>query len=321
MQRQELESRVRQASFDADGRGLANALGWFSVGLGAAELVAPGAVARFIGLDDAGTKTNTVLRAYGIRELAAGVGILSSEKPAEWLWSRVAGDMLDLATLGAALNRDDANRGKLLLAAAAVLGVTALDFAAAREFSAQGSLQGKTDGVRRVVRAVHINKSPEEVYGFWRRLENLPRFMEYLETVQETGGNRSHWVVKGPFQVPVEWDAEMVTDEPNREIAWRSVDGAMVHNAGRVLFEPGGGTVGGTNLKVELAYAPPAGVVGVTVAKMLGAEPEQQVYDDLRRFKNIMETGEVVLSDASLWRMRPAVPQGETERQIAGALS
>jgi uncharacterized membrane protein len=140
--------------------------------------------------------------------------------------------------------------------------------------------------------SVTLNKSPEELYWFWRNLENLPRFMKHVESVVQTDGNRSHWKVKAPAGRTAEWDAEIISDTPNEMIGWRSLPGAEVDNAGSVRFEraPGGR---GTIVRVQLQYNPPGGRAGAYIAKLFGEEPEQQLRDDLRRFKQLIEAGEI----------------------------
>jgi uncharacterized membrane protein len=136
---------------------------------------------------------------------------------------------------------------------------------------------------------VTIDKPAEELYGFWRNFENLPSFMEHLERVKVIDDRRSHWVAKAPAG-EVEWDAEIINEEPNRTIAWRSIDGSDVHSAGSVRFlDAGNGR--GTDVRVTLEYLPPAGEAGRWVAKLFGEEPQQQVRDDLRHFKEHMEAG------------------------------
>jgi uncharacterized membrane protein len=162
-----------------------------------------------------------------------------------------------------------------------------------------------------------INRSPEEVYGFWRRLENLPRFMRHLESVQETGTGRSHWVAKAPAGSSVEWDAEITEDRPNELIAWRSLEGADVDNSGSVRFEPATGGRG-TVVHVEMEYNPPGGVLGALVAKLFGEEPGQQAQESLRTLKQVMETGEIIVSDGTVWdnglmTQRPAQPVSAEE--------
>jgi uncharacterized membrane protein len=146
--------------------------------------------------------------------------------------------------------------------------------------------------------AITINKPVDEVYGYWHDFERLPTFMWHLQSVSSSGGGRSHWVAKGPAGTTVEWDAETTEDVPNERISWQSLEGADVANTGTVVFSPAPGGRG-TEVRVQLHYNPPGGVIGATIAKLFGEEPQQQLKDDLRRFKQVMETGEVVLSDGS----------------------
>jgi uncharacterized membrane protein len=287
---------------------LANGLGWFSIGLGLAEVLAPRKMAELIGIAN-GDRTNTILRAYGLREIAAGVGILMQPRPAGWLWGRVAGDALDLASLGKALASEDADRSKVAMATAAVLGVTALDVFCAQKLSGDYE-EGRTPatGAVDITRTIIVGRSPEEVYGFWRDFRNFPTFMKHLESVEITGENRSHWKAEAPAGRTVEWDAEMIEDQPNALIAWRSLEGSDIDNSGRVRFERATGGRG-TLVRVELKYAPPGGVVSAKLAKLFGKEPGQEIDHDLRAFKQVMETGEVAKSDASIHRgMHPAQP-------------
>lgn len=147
------------------------------------------------------------------------------------------------------------------------------------------------EGIK-VEHSVTINKSPAELYRFWRNFENLPRFMNHLESVQVLDNNLSHWVVKAPAGMTVEWDAQIINEKENELIAWRSLDGATIDNAGSVQFiaAPDGR---GTTIKVEINYGPPVGVVGTAIAKLFGEEPGQQLREDLRRFKQLMESGEI----------------------------
>jgi uncharacterized membrane protein len=139
-----------------------------------------------------------------------------------------------------------------------------------------------------VEESVTIDKPAAELYRFWRNFENLPSFMEHLECVKETDDRCSHWVAKAPAGGHVEWDAEIINEEPNRTIAWRSIDGSDVHSAGSVRFlDAADGR--GTEVRVTLEYLPPAGEAGRWVAKLFGEEPQQQVRDDLCHFKEHME--------------------------------
>jgi uncharacterized membrane protein len=130
------------------------------------------------------------------------------------------------------------------------------------------------------------------VYGFWRNLENLAEFMEHVESVRPMHGNRSHWVAKGPSNRRMEWDAEIINEIDNKLIAWRSLPGSDVANAGSVHFaEAAGGR--GTEVRVTLQYNPPGGTLGAFVAKLFGEEPSTQVHNDLMRLKTRLEAGVV----------------------------
>jgi uncharacterized membrane protein len=137
-----------------------------------------------------------------------------------------------------------------------------------------------------------INQPQQELYSFWRQLENLPRFMRHLESVHDLGNGRSHWVAKSPLKTPVEWDAEIADEREGQIISWRSVPGSEVYNAGTVLFEPAAGGRG-TTVRVHLEVAPPGGPASRMAARLLEPITRQQVHEDLRRFKSLMEAGEI----------------------------
>lgn len=270
-------------------RQLANALGWFSIGVGLAQLLAPRGVSRAAGLDE----RPRLMRTLGMRELGTGIGILSQRTPAGWLWARVAGDALDLALLGWA-GRSSRQRRRLALATAAIAGIAALDLVSSIDNTQRKKLEEGTHtfGAMRVEKSMVVNRSPQECYRFWHDFESFPRFMKHVESVQLTGDNRMHWKVTGPVGSSVEWDAALSADEPDRYIAWHSLAGADVDNAGSVRFEPAPGGRG-TIVRVALEYTPPGGPAGALVAKMFGEEPSQQIDEDLRRFKWLIETGEI----------------------------
>jgi uncharacterized membrane protein len=146
----------------------------------------------------------------------------------------------------------------------------------------------------KVEKSVTINKDPDTLFQFWRNFENLPLFMKHLESVHTIDDKLSHWVAKAPANQKVEWDAEIINEKENELIGWRSLS-ADVNNAGSVRFRPA--PIGGTEVKVELEYEPPAGKLGAVVARFLGEEPEVQIDDDLRRFKQLMEAGEVATTE------------------------
>ena len=294
---------------------LAKGLGWFSIGLGLAELLAPRAIANISGVSN---KHTGLIRLYGLREIGAGITIFAQKKPTEGVWSRVAGDALDLTSLGIAASNPEARLGRVAFATANVLAVTALDVMCAMQLS-----NGAHKGIHAKGSCV-VNLPPEEVYRFWRNFQNLPRFMRHLESVVDTGEGRSRWKAKGPAGMEVEWDATIVADVPGEVITWRSLESSDVDNAGAVRFERATGGRG-TIVKVNLEYNPIGGVIGAAVAKLFGEEPQQQLDDDLRRFKQVLEVGEVVVSDATLlgtgyMEQRPGQPANASELESAEVL-
>jgi uncharacterized membrane protein len=144
----------------------------------------------------------------------------------------------------------------------------------------------------RIDKTVTVNKPRFEVYSFWRNLENLPVFMRHLERVRPLNDTVSHWVAQGALGQTVEWDAEIITDNEGEMLSWRSLPGAGVRNAGSVQFRDAAGNRG-TVVKVALQYLPPAGALGTLAVKLFGDDPDKQVEEDLRRFKTMLETGEV----------------------------
>ena len=140
------------------------------------------------------------------------------------------------------------------------------------------------------------NKSPEELYRFWRNFENLPRFMKHVKHIRVIDNTRSHWISSAPMGGSVEWDADIIKDEENRLIAWASVEGADIDNSGFVRFKPAPAGRG-TEVKVAIEYNPPGGAVGDAIAKLFGEEPQQQIGDELSRFKMLMEAGEIATNE------------------------
>ena len=305
-----LEAGTRPRTGESDP--LARSLGWLSIGLGLAQLAAPDKGSRWIGLEG---DHPVLMRGLGLREIACGIGILNRSGPG-WLWSRVAGDTMDMLLLGAALAADGNDRGRVLSAAAGVFGVAALDVLAARRLEPDG----RRPQVRE--RAVTINRPVEEVYRFWRDLNNLPRFMVHLESVRVIDERRSHWTAAGPAGTHYEWDSEITEERPDQLLRWRSVAGSEIENYGSVRFTraPGGR---GTEIHVRLMYHAPGGALGVGAARLFGRESGQQVKGDLARLKQVLETGEVVHSDSSIHRgMHPAQPSGRSVvRRLLGRSS
>ncbi|MFF5056647.1 SRPBCC family protein [Micromonospora sp. NPDC000663] len=291
------------------------------------QLAAPDTVRRISGVDDSPT-TRTVVPLVGARELVHAAGLLTSRRKSIWAWTRVAGDAMDLASLGVAIARRSGRRRRRLVGVTgAVVGITVVDL-----LTAVQATRAKRIGSAMAVRGLHgggsmeltatttIRKSPPKVYAFWRELDNLPTFMAHLEEIRATGDRTSHWSATAPFGKNVEWDAEIVEEAPGERISWRSTGNADVPNAGTVRFVPAPDGVS-TEVHVVMSYDVPGGAVGKAVAKYFGEEPHQQLDDDLRRLKQVLETGQVVRSEGAPWGkrarkefpQRPAQPLSDSE--------
>ncbi|MDP1847831.1 MAG: SRPBCC family protein [Solirubrobacteraceae bacterium] len=310
---------------------MAKGLAVFSFALGIPQTLMPGRVNRLIGVKDT-TTSRAIMRAVGVRELVAGVGIFTDRRPAGWIWARVAGDTMDLALLGSALRNKSKSPTRTLAATGAVAGAFAADVIDGVRLSRASEGNGNGDGPPageieqpvQVTAAITVRRDRAELYALWRDFERFPDFMAHLDDVRATGTTTSHWKARGPLGMTVEWDAEIIDDVPGERIAWRSVEGSKIDNSGTVRFVDAPGDQG-TELHVHMRYSPPAGAVGATIAKIFGEEPAIGLKDDLRRFKNIAETGEIVRSDGSpegtlgrrQLKQRPAHPLPDDE--LAGA--
>jgi len=281
-------------------------MGWFSVALGATELAFPRTLARLIGIE-AGAGTSAVLRFAGLREIASGVAVLMDPGRPQPLYARLAGDVMDFGLLALAA-RQRTSTPRFLAAVGAVAGATALDAVAARR-----TRRAYAAANRPVVYSVTINKPPTEVYAFYRRLSQLPLFMDYLESVTEYDGRRSYWVAKLPIgKRTVSWEAEITDDIPGQMIAWESTEDSKIKMRGRVTFSqtPGRNM---TEVRVEMTLGFMRKQPSSALAKFF-AKP--QIKGDLRRFKQVMETGEVLFSDASEFRGKHAAqPPVQEQRQ------
>jgi uncharacterized membrane protein len=282
-----IPTQVRRAVRTLGDRETLNrSLGWFSIGLGVTQLLAPKALGRAIGVGD----QSTIMRLCGMREIASGVGLLSGKAPAAFSTSRVIGDVMDLALLGASLRSPQANPSRIAAAATAVASVAAVDMYASK-LDIQDSMASAAQELPVTV-TLAINSAPEEVYEFWRKLENLPRFMQHLESVRETGERTSEWIAKLPGGMRLQWQSEIVEDQPNQFISWRTREGSEVNHCGSVRFETAlGGR--GTIVKVEMYYGLPGGRMAQQAAKLFSAAPETVIKEDLRRLKQLLETGEI----------------------------
>src|SRR5712692_2145589 len=187
------------------------------------------------------------------------------------------------------------SRGGLVLAA---IGGDLLYRAATEDSFLLPRLRPRQPAIRydsgiRVDESVTIQRPPEDVYCFWRRVENLPQFLDHLESVQSIDGRRSHWVAKGPAGKKIEWDAEIISDVPAAMIGWKTLPGSDIDHAGSVRFERALDGFG-TEVKVSLQYRPPGGAMGAAVGKLLGEDPARQVLEDLYRLKRLLEAEDVL---------------------------
>jgi uncharacterized membrane protein len=261
------------------------ALACLSIGLGLVEVLAPRRLGRLIGAGD----HPTLFRLCGLREIASGIALLSPRAAPNAAISRLAGDALDMALLGAAIASRKGRPARLALAATTVLGVAAVDAYATRRHSRTERAAAEPVPVSI---SIAINSTPEKLYVFWRDFENLPRFMRHLESVTRTGERTSRWAARAPGGGVVEWDSEIVEERPNELIAWRTLPGSDVEHRGRVSFELLGDDRGSI-VHVELVYESPGGRIGAGLARLAGEEPDLQIRRDLRNLKQLLETGEV----------------------------
>ncbi|WP_431266874.1 SRPBCC family protein [Dankookia sp. P2] len=211
---------------------------------------------------------------------------------------RMASGTAGVATLLWAMRRGGVPGGLVALAGTALIARAASGYCPVTE-AASAKLEERRIAQKQgwrsaaaVARSVTIARSPEEVYRFFHDVANLPRFLQHVEQVTTIDETRSHWVVRAPFGRTVEWDAIITEDRPNERIAWRSVPEAGIRNVGWIEFRPAPGNRG-TEVHASIAYEPPAGQLGRLVAQLWGEEPGRQAHDDLRRLKQVLETGEV----------------------------
>ena len=203
--------------------------------------------------------------------------------------------------VGGALVLTGLSQRSLLRTLLTVSGSSLVYYGVMGDKSLQNKLMETTTGLAansiRVEKTVTIqNKSPEELYTFWHNFENLPTFMKNLQSVRIVSETRSHWAAKSPLGNSIEWDAEILIDRPNELISWASVPGGDIDNSGSVRFTPGY-PGRGTEVKLVLEYSPPGGAITDAIAKVFNESPKQQIVEDLRHFKMLMETGEIATTE------------------------
>jgi uncharacterized membrane protein len=269
----------RRRQGDTTWNNVAKGLGWFSIGLGAAELLATSAMARFTGVRNS-FGNRMLMRAYGVREIGAGFGILFDERPENWVWARVAGDFLDIGSLISAARSPESSGGRIAVSMLSVGGVTALDIYCAAKLSAQPEPRTARDEASR--RASHsaiitIDRPPQELY---RRLR------EFMRTRGEGGESRI-------FTSGVE-----ISEDPGAQrIRWSARPVPAMSVAGTVRFEPAAANRG-TIVRAELE-SPSNGAVARIAGKLFGIAGAELLQDELRKFKQLVETGEIATSEAT----------------------
>lgn len=262
-------------------------LGILSLVLGAGGLLLSGPLSRLSGLQP----HRGLLPLVGLRELAAGIGLLGTRNATPWLWSRVAGDGMDLAIiLSCLLNPDNPRRTRAAVTAAVVAAITAIDTRESLRNSRNESTTAAPDAL--VSASVIVGKSPQECYEFWRDPTHMTRISPMVESVTVLDERTSRWLIRSPLGTQIEWDSKITGETPGERISWRSVDGGGLYHAGVIRFEPATGNRG-TLVSISVHFRVPGGAAGVGLVKLLGANPRSEVREDLRRFKQLLEAGEI----------------------------
>ena len=289
------------------GNKTARFLGWFSIGLGAVEILFPRRLARIIGAPERPFAT----RLMGFREVAVGVGILGTPRPSAWLKARVAGDAMDLAALKSAFGQEESSNTRLACTTAAVAAITALDLVSARQLAKTEPASGRI----RIETSRAVNKSPRECYDFWRQVENLPRFMNHVESVRVTGEKTSHWKLKPISMKSLEWNTRLTNDVPGEMIEWQSIGDSDVQSSGSVRFEPRLSGQG-TNVRFSMEYAPPLTDAESITGRLLKSITETKLREDVRRFKNLIECGEIPTTEGQTSGREAFGHEQPTQRRV-----
>lgn len=262
-------------------------LGWLSVGLGLTALLAPRELGSYTGLKG----RTALLRVTGARELLSGLGLLTRPENCGWIWARVLGDLIDLAVLAGASGRSSRGRGRALASLGVVSAITAFDLGTAVQRTRLKSSGARAPDIY-LERSLLINKSPAECYAFWRDISNLARFTARVVSITALDERRARWIVALPGQRQLQWDSELTVEVPGQRIQWRALSGAPFQHAGAVVFEAAPGKRG-TLVKVSMHYKAPGGSIGAGLVQWLGPDPFGEVRENLRRFKQLIETGEI----------------------------
>jgi uncharacterized membrane protein len=280
-----------QSQSDPEARSpAARNLGLLSLALGAGAVLMPTWLSRVSGLEP----HRRLLPLVGLRELTAGIGLLSSSNPTPWLWSRVAGDAMDLAViLSSLMSRNNSRKMSAAVTAAVVAAIAAIDTRESLRSTRSGNTNQQAAASDVLVSAsVIVSKSPQECYDFWRDATNMTRISPMVESVTVLDQRTSRWLIRSPLGHRIEWDSKVTGETPGERISWRSVDGGGLYHAGVIRFERATGDRG-TLVNTSMHFRVPGGAAGIGLAKLLGANPRSEVREDLRRFKQLLEAGEI----------------------------
>lgn len=289
----EMRPDIENTQRDARGVRLAQGMAWFSVALGATQLLAPQLIQPAIGVRN---RNHTLIRALGARELLSGLGLLTSRNAVRALDARLVGDVIDLALLGIAMFRPRNGRKRLIASTLSVLGATALDALARHHLAADPQRQERVGRVTRIGKSVTIDATPHAVYTVWRTYDRLAVAFPHLQRIAELDDRRSRWSAEGGGGMKWTWEAEITEDKPGELIAWKTTSGAMEsRGVVRFLTAPGGR---GTEVVVEMEYTVIGRGLGRAAAAVMGIEPGVELERGLRRLKQIFELGEPMLSNA-----------------------
>jgi len=300
---------------------LVTGLGWFSVGLGTAQLLAPKQVARLAGLSTKGPACMT-MRLFGARELMSGLGILRRRAPSRWLMARVAGDLLDLSALGSSFfskekrfRRRASTRGRLTTALASVAAVTALDVLGYRGTTKKERRLESPREAAELKAAITIDRSAQDLYAFWREVENLPRFMTHVASVEGIDERRSRWTMKVPGTPSASWEATIVEDRPGELIGWRT-EGSLasqIMEGGEVSFQP---APGGRGTEVHVVLRTAGATLPSALARWLKKVPQRWLAHELRLFKQLMELGEIPKAESRFKDSSHTISAGRPGHEI-----
>ena len=280
---------------------IARALGWFTLGLGVTEMVAPRAVANFVGRSWRPSET----RLMGLRKVLAGVGTITGAQWTGRSWARVGGNLLELARS----RKSKPPVTKMRRSSTAVCAAVAVGALAGAAIINVKRVRAQRDA-RRAVRhsaSTSVNLSPEQCYQYWRDPEKLPTFFKHLKSARDLGDSRAEWVVRGADGKDITWPVEFIEDVPGEVIAWRSTDDSEMTHSGWVRFEPRG-TGRGTIVRLHMEYEFPGQLNERMVNQILGYDPGMRLRKALMRFKQLLETGEIATTEGQ----SAGRPQGVT---------